>query len=309
VTTPTATDFTRPFLNLQVVDPPFPKGRTGGEIVAADSIMRFDSDIINRHKVSFTGGDNEVVGNFTNEGTVFVGGNNTTVTFVDEFRNLGGVLDIQPNVSLVMFLDNLTLGGSGSLSMSFGGRPTGQEVSHISSAEDLFLGGILSASLFTAPGVPAFSPQPGDQFAIISTAGELVGDFASVQLPGCINGGTTCFVGFPDYNVDSYFIQAFGVPMAGGGADFNGDGIVDEIDLAVWRQNLGGTGPAGDANGDGIVNSIDFFVWQDQVGTPGMPPGAGSGSASFGAVPEPTSLALLLGGSLLALAWRRRQSI
>jgi hypothetical protein len=167
----------------------------------------------------------------------------------------------------------------------------------------------LSASLFTATGVPAFSPQPGDQFAIISTAGELVGDFASVQLPGCINGGATCFVGFPDYNVDSYFIQAFGVPAAGGGADFNGDGIVDEIDLAVWRQNLGGTGPAGDANGDGIVNSIDFFVWQDQVGTPGMPPGAGSGGASFGAVPEPTSLALLLSGTLLALAWRRRQSI
>jgi hypothetical protein len=309
VTTPTASDFTRPFLNLPIVDPPFPKGRTGGEIVAADSIMRFDSGIINRHKVSFTGGDNEVVGNFTNEGTVFVGGNNTTVTFVDEFRNLGGVLDVQPNISLVMFLDNLTLGGSGALSTTFGGRPTGQEISHISSAEDLFLGGALSASLFTAPGVPTFSPQPGDQFAIISTAGELVGDFASVQLPGCINGGTTCFVGFPDYNVDAYFIQAFGVPAAGGGADFNGDGIVDEIDLAVWRQNLGSPGPAGDANGDGIVNSIDFFIWQDQIGTPGMPPGAGAGSAGLGAVPEPASLAMLLSGSLLALAWRRRPSI
>jgi len=173
----------------------------------------------------------------------------------------------------------------------------------------MFLGGSLSASLFSAPGVPSFSPQPGDQFEIISTAGDLVGDFASVQLPGCINGGTTCFVGFPDYNLDVYFIQAFGVQAAGSGADFNGDGIVDEIDLAVWRQNLGGTGPAGDANGDGIVNSLDYYVWLDQVGTPGMPPGAGSGSGGLAAVPEPASFAILLSGGLLALAWRRRHSI
>jgi len=305
---PTSSDFTRPFLNLPLTGPAAANGRTGGEIVAQDSIMRFSSNIINRHKVSFTGGDNEVVGNFTNEGTVFVGGDNTNVSFVDEFLNFG-TLQVDPNISLVMFLDNLTLGGSGSLSTTFGGRPTGQEISLISSAEDMFLGGSLSASLFSAPGVPSFSPQPGDQFEIISTAGDLVGDFASVQLPGCINGGTTCFVGFPDYNLDVYFIQAFGVQAAGSGADFNGDGIVDEIDLAVWRQNLGGTGPAGDANGDGIVNSLDYYVWLDQVGTPGMPPGAGSGSGGLAAVPEPASFAILLSGGLLALAWRRRHSI
>ena len=130
VTVPSGTDFTRPFLNLPLPPgPPFaPNGRTGGEIIAQDSIMRFDSDIVNRHKVSFIGGSNLVSGNFDNQGTVFVGGDNTTVTFVDEFIN-NGVFTMEPNISLVMFIDNVTFGGAGSLDTTFGGRPTGQEVS------------------------------------------------------------------------------------------------------------------------------------------------------------------------------------
>ena len=300
----------RPFLNLPLLDtPPFPgNGRTGGEIVAQDSIMRFTSNINNRHKVSFTGGDNEVTGNFTNEGTVFIGGNGTTVTFVDEFINLGGILDIGPNVSLVMFIDDVTLGGAGALSITFGGRPDTQSVSHISAAETFLLDGTLNASLF-APngGLPQFSPQPGDQFEIISAAGGLFGDFATVNLPGCLP-GNVCFVGFPDYNLDAYFIRTFSTAGAVG-ADFDGSGLVDELDLQIWRQNLGGVGPIGDANGDGIVDGRDFLIWQMQVGGPGMGAGSGSGSSfggGTGTVPEPTCIALAACGSLLALALRRR---
>jgi T5SS/PEP-CTERM-associated repeat protein len=310
VTVPTSTDFTRPFLNLQIPGPLAPNGRTEGKILGQDAIMRFRSGLDNFADLSFTGGTNIVSGIVINEvgGTVFVDGAGTTVTFEDRVFNFGHFA-LEPNISLITLNSDFMMGGTAGLSTTFGGRPTGQEISHLAAVGDITLNGALSASLFTAPGVPAFSPQPGDQFEILSAAGELLGNFTSVQLPGCINGGTTCFVGFPDYNLDVYFIQAFGVPAAGGGADFNGDGIVDEIDLAVWRQNLGGPGPAGDANGDGIVNGLDFFVWQDQVGTPGMPPGAGSGGASLGAVPEPTSLALLASGALLALAWRRRRAI
>ena len=174
VTVPTATDFTRPFLNLPLLPgPPFaPNGRTGGEIIGQNSIMRFDSDIINRHKVSFVGGSNLVSGNFDNQGTVFVGGDNTTVTFVDEFFN-NGVFTMEPNISLVMFIDDVTFGGAGSLDTTFGGRPTGQEVSHIASAENIVLDGTLNASLFTSPGFPQFTPVNGDQFEIISSAADL----------------------------------------------------------------------------------------------------------------------------------------
>jgi hypothetical protein len=201
------------------------------------------------------------------------------------------------------------MGGTASFSTTFGGRPTAQEISHLSAAGNIALDGLFTASLFTSPGVPTFSPQPGDTFEIMHAAGELTGNFAAAVLPGCIN-LTTCFVSFPDYALDSYFIQVFSPIAAGSGADFNGDGIVDDIDLAIWRQNLGGPGPAGDANGDGIVNGRDFFVWQDQVGTPGMPPGAGSGGGvAAGTVPEPSSVALAACGGLLALALRRRRSI
>ena len=138
----------------------------------------------------------------------------------------------------------------------------------------------------------------------------MIGDFATVNLPGCIN-GTICFFGFADHTLDSYFIRTFDLSMAVGG-DFDGSGLVDELDLNIWRQHLGEMGAPGtlpgDANGDGVVDGTDFLIWQNQFGTPGMAvPGAGAGSLA--AVPEPASLAMLLGGTLLALAiQRRRQS-
>jgi T5SS/PEP-CTERM-associated repeat protein len=311
-TTTAPIELIRPFLNLPLLSPPSPgNGRTGGEIIGQNSIMRFDSGIINSHKLTFTGGTNEVVGNFDNQGTVFIGGDNTTVTFVDQFFN-NGQLHLDPNISLVIFVDDVTFGGSGSLDTTFGGRPTGQEISHLSSAEDIVLGGTLNASLFTSPGVPSFSPQPGDQFEIISSAADLFGDFATVNLPGCIN-VDTCFVGFADFALDAYFIRTFSI-MAAVGADFDGNGIVDALDLNIWRQNVGAMGAPGtvpgDANGDGVVNGQDFIRWQMQVGGPGVP-GAGSGGVAGigGTVPEPASIALVVSGGLLALALGRRRSI
>jgi hypothetical protein len=299
----------RRFLNLPITaGPSGVNGRTGGEIVVQDGTVRFMTGIVNSHKVSFTGGTNLVTGDFFNEGSVFIAGAGTNVTFVDQFFN-NGTLQLEPNISLAMFIDDVTFGATGALSTSFGGRPTGQEISMISSAENIVLGGTLNASLFTAPGVPAFSPQPGDQFAIINSAADLLGDFDFVNLPGCIN--DLCFVGFPDYALDSYFIQTFSIAGAIG-ADFNGDGIVNDLDRLIWEQNVGGTGPVGDANGDGIVNGADLFILISQLGGPGMPvPGGGGiaagggGLAGSGSVPEPASVALLLGGALLALARRR----
>ena len=309
VTNPTATDFTRPFLNLQVPLPLAPNGHTEGKILGQDSILRFRSGLNNFADLTITGGTNVVAGNIRNEigGTIFIDGNGTTVTFEDRVDNFGH-FELGPNISLITINSDFMMGGTASISTLFGGRPTGQEVSYLSTVGDMLLDGLFTASLFTAPGVPSFSPQPGDTFEIFHAAGELTGDFSAVILPGCVT-ATTCFVSFPDYALDSYFIQAFAPLAAGNGADFNNDGIVNDVDLQIWRQNLGGPGPAGDANGDGIVNGLDFFVWQDQVGTPGMPPGAGSGGgAGLGAVPEPTSLALVAAGGLLALAWRRRRS-
>ncbi len=50
--------------------------------------------------------------------------------------------------------------------------------------------------------------------------------------------------------------------------DYDGSGIVDEVDYIVWRSQFGRTGndlPA-DGNGDGRVDAADYTVWRDNLG-------------------------------------------
>lgn len=72
-----------------------------------------------------------------------------------------------------------------------------------------------------------------------------------------------------------------------GPADFNHDGSINGLDLAIWKVGVTGGVPAssttGDANGDGRVDGLDFLVWQRSVTPP----------ATTGAVPEPTAMSLL----------------
>jgi hypothetical protein len=48
-------------------------------------------------------------------------------------------------------------------------------------------------------------------------------------------------------------------------ADFDGSGVVDEVDLAMWQGAAGKTS-VGDVNGDQIVDGSDFLAWQRRVG-------------------------------------------
>ena len=80
-------------------------------------------------------------------------------------------------------------------------------------------------------------------------------------------------------------------------ADFNKDGDVDTLDLAIWEANygtaLGASMGIGDANGDRAVNGADFMAWQRQfIGSQAVKNGASA------QVPEPNSWAMFI----LALA-------
>ena len=83
------------------------------------------------------------------------------------------------------------------------------------------------------------------------------------------------------------------VPVPEGDADFDVDTDVDVADLMIWQRGYGLTGQTdnsnGDATGDGNVDGADLEVWQLDFGT-----GASLGAAS--AVPEPSSVLLLLIG-------------
>lgn len=74
-------------------------------------------------------------------------------------------------------------------------------------------------------------------------------------------------------------------------ADFDGDGTVDDADLAEWQEasNMGTAG--GDADGDMDTDGADFLIWQQQLGLSRSVPL--SAEAVAGSVPEPATLVLL----------------
>lgn len=71
--------------------------------------------------------------------------------------------------------------------------------------------------------------------------------------------------------------------------DFNGDGLVDAIDYAVWRENLGQDASAimNNGSGAGTVVPADFDVWLANFGANYNNP------APLGQSPEPQTLGLL----------------
>ncbi len=82
--------------------------------------------------------------------------------------------------------------------------------------------------------------------------------------------------------------------------DYNGNGVVDEADYVLWRNG----GPLlNEVSSLGTVDQSDYDAWRAAFGNTS---GSGSGLGSE-AVPEPTSLSLVILGSLL-LKSRRRKS-
>lgn len=82
-------------------------------------------------------------------------------------------------------------------------------------------------------------------------------------------------------------------------ADFNGDGTVDNLDLVSWNLALGSTA-GGDADGDGDTDGADFLIWQQQFGL-------SAGLPAVAAVPEPSSLCMLVAGTMLFGFYRRKK--
>jgi hypothetical protein len=85
--------------------------------------------------------------------------------------------------------------------------------------------------------------------------------------------------------------------------DINGDGKTDQYDLGTLAMNMGRPGEwaTGDLNGDGVVDVLDLaLLARNYVETPPPPDGGGL-------VPEPASLAVLLGLLPLAVGRGRRE--
>lgn len=85
--------------------------------------------------------------------------------------------------------------------------------------------------------------------------------------------------------------------------DYDRDGSVNGADYNLWRATFGSTIAAGagaDGNGDGIVNAADYVFWRNNNG------GTGSGALASGAVPEPSTVAMVAGICVLFVVGRCR---
>ena len=84
-------------------------------------------------------------------------------------------------------------------------------------------------------------------------------------------------------------------------ADFNNDGVIDDLDLTILANNwdtCGKTHEEGDANDDGCVDDLDLTALANE-----WP----AGDLDVSAVPEPATLSLLVLGGLAALRRRDRR--
>lgn len=308
-------EITRPFLNLPVVGPPVaPNGRTEGLIHGEYSTMRFDSGLWNRGVLAFTKGNNVVSGNVISFGDSAPGaddhgrvviGPDTNVAFEDDFFTLG-TTQISPGSSFEVLKGNSFAVG-GTFSITVEGSSTGLGFDAFQITGDASFSGNLQVSFTNGSLIPPFSSVP-----LFNVGGSITGNFSTVSPSGLPFGSPIDFFTFVFSN--QLYLAAFQIPpipLPGDvNPDLNGDGFVDNLDYAIWKQNFGTPGPAGDANGDGIVDASDYTVWRDNCcGTfPGAGSGSGVGAGFGGTVPEPASIALLLGGGLLALALGRRRS-
>jgi hypothetical protein len=88
--------------------------------------------------------------------------------------------------------------------------------------------------------------------------------------------------------------------------DYFVDGVVNQLDYSVWRQNFGSTAMLdADGNLDGTVDAADYAIWRKNLGRTAtvVAPGASLASLSPAAVPEPSAILLLAaGGGLFCIS-------
>jgi T5SS/PEP-CTERM-associated repeat protein len=127
-----------------------------------------------------------------------------------------------------------------------------------------------------------FVPNLGQSFTIL-TANDVDGTFTTEVLPDHPSPNLAFDV---MYNAQSVVLTV--VPALPG--DYNADGIVDTADYVVWRKGLGT-----------LFTPGDYDVWRVHFGQTAS---SGAGASANVAIPEPTTLILVLMG-ILGLLSRR----
>jgi hypothetical protein len=105
-----------------------------------------------------------------------------------------------------------------------------------------------------------------------------------------------------EYSQVSAYLSAkyFTAPATSLAGDYDGNGVVNGLDLDVWQDQIGdpvGAAPNADGNDDGQIDGQDFLIWQRGLG-------GSSVSTAANSVPEPAT-AVLVACGLSPLVRRR----
>jgi fibronectin-binding autotransporter adhesin len=152
--------------------------------------------------------------------------------------------------------------------------------------------------------VNGFAPVAGTDygFHVLTAGGGLTGTFATANLPT-----------LPDHTVSLNYqsnllevkFTANAAPIFAG--DYNDDGVVDAADYVMWRKLHDAVPPIDGLANDATpgIDTTDYDPqWTQNFGNVESGSGGG-GNALGGAVPEPTTLAMLLMGVAAVAASRR----
>jgi len=234
---------------------------------------------------------NNTTGSGTGSGGVTVGGTGTLTGkgLISGAVTVGVGGHLAPGLGRgVLTVGGVTLGSGSFLDIEIGGLTAGTQYDKLAVNGDANLGGELKVSLI------GFTPSIGHSFTIL-TAGTVSGAFDALVAPALPNAEWQL-----TYNPTSVALAVVApAPIAG---DFNGDGMVDGLDLAAWQTHAGMAAGAetshGDSDSDGDVDGADFLTWQQNLG-------AGQAAAAAAAVPEPAGAVLLVLGALGVVRHRR----
>jgi T5SS/PEP-CTERM-associated repeat protein len=242
-----------------------------------------------------TAGVNDIYGTLRLQGAgskIVVAGESTAV-FHDPVTNNGGVIEVFPG-STPIYLQGLSTMGSGSLlSIHLADPDDSPDFGQLEVAGGASLAGNLEIKL-----AAGFTPSVGDSFQILTSAGGITGSLNLSAAPVLPTG--------MQWDLD--ILPNRVVLNVVGTGDYNGNGIVDAADYAVWRGMMGQSGPglAADGNGNGVVDNADYDFWRRRFGNQVF----AGGSAVATSIPEPTVTFMVvsscIGVSYYKLISRRR---
>jgi hypothetical protein len=216
-------------------------------------------------------------GTVANSGTFRKSGGTGSFGIEGAFTNSG---TIAINTGVLSFDNGLNLATTSTLQFQLSGTTPASGFGNLNMVGAFTFAGALKVTL-----APSFSPALGNSFDLFgwTNLGSANGSFASMQLPVLASG----------LKWDSSQLYTTGVLSIASGlpGDFNQNGVVDAPDYVLWRANLGA-----------IYTQADFNTWRAHFG---QTAGSGAGAIANAAVPEPTTLAMVVIGALAMCPLRR----